>query len=911
MSYRHFAFCLLSATFVVTGCPGPETPWVTLINECDGRLSKMEYEEYGVVDGPWDKDGDGFFDGNDEACAEQYDLVDCDDRAVEDENGEPVGALRHPDHEEICDGIDNDCDGDIDEDDFDEDGDGWTTCAGDCVDSDPTIHPGMVELCEAGDVQIDQNCDGDFGDFDRDMDGYKVCEGDCNDWNTLIHPGRTELLCNDVDEDCDPTTTAVDEDLDGFDTCLDCDDADAAIHPGAEELCDDVDQDCDGDLGFDGDNDGHLSCEGDCDDGEATIHPGAYEQVCDGIDQDCDPATTDPDVDGDGHSDCTDCDDADPTVHPGAFDACNWIDEDCDGDFGPWDSDNDGHLECQGDCDDTDAAINPGQPEIACNTVDDDCDPLTPDLADGDGDGSSCSDDCDDDNPLIYPGAPEICGDGVAQDCGGTDAACPTTSTLADCNAAIFGAEPGQRVGNAYAIGDVTGDGVGDLVLGASSWDQPGLGTNDDAGAVWILHGPVPELMDHDLSDPTATGLVVTRIEGSSSGARFGASVAIGDFDGDGSPDLAVTAPNDKALFLFRTDFVEGTVADTGADAIYAGVAIDRDGLGAGLAINDGSFSPWDKATLVSPGDRDADGYDDLLIGVPYAHGGANDRGAIYVLSGQAIVWNASTGSLVTDGSRFKGQYGKDMLGAAVAAADLDGDGLLELVAGRPTHQTSWNHQRMQVGGAEVLAGGSSWQTGNQPLPATIGIDDSGALTSFGASVASAGYTGALTPWGTEYEDLLVGAPTTDGAELSAGAVYVFDGLDVVAGGLDVTNAYTTVVGYVQDQHLGSALAPAGDLNLDGFGDFVIGAEGTSASTASPGSVHVVYGPLPGGTLSAANLPGPQVPGLVSGDGVGSFLAPAGDLVGSSAADIVIGAPGDSTAASEAGAVYICESVDF
>ena len=107
--------------------------------------------------------------------------------------------------------------------------------------------------------------------------------------------------------------------------------------PQAEE-CNARDDDCDGltDEGFDGDGDGFTRCGGDCDDGEAADHPGA-EEVCDGRDNDCDGDVDEGfDEDGDGFRTCDeDCDPTDPTVFPGAPELCDGKDNDCDGEIDP------------------------------------------------------------------------------------------------------------------------------------------------------------------------------------------------------------------------------------------------------------------------------------------------------------------------------------------------------------------------------------------------------------------------------------------------------------------------------------------------------------------------------------------------------------------------------------------------
>ncbi len=100
--------------------------------------------------------------------------------------------------DEECDFMDNDCDGLTDED-FDADGDGWTTCGGDCDDGDPNTYPGAEELCDGK----DNDCDGDIDEgFDKDGDGFRTCDGDCDDEDDTVYPGAPEL-CDGKDNDCD------------------------------------------------------------------------------------------------------------------------------------------------------------------------------------------------------------------------------------------------------------------------------------------------------------------------------------------------------------------------------------------------------------------------------------------------------------------------------------------------------------------------------------------------------------------------------------------------------------------------------------------------------------------------------------------------------------------------------------
>ncbi|MFN8699914.1 MAG: MopE-related protein [Flavobacteriales bacterium] len=104
----------------------------------------------------------------------------------------------YPGATEVCNGVNDDCDGQTDEG-FDLDGDGFTTCQGDCDDNSAIRYPGAMELCNGS----DDDCDGliDEG-YDQDNDGYTVCEGDCNDNNQAVNPGATEICGNGSDDDC-------------------------------------------------------------------------------------------------------------------------------------------------------------------------------------------------------------------------------------------------------------------------------------------------------------------------------------------------------------------------------------------------------------------------------------------------------------------------------------------------------------------------------------------------------------------------------------------------------------------------------------------------------------------------------------------------------------------------------------
>lgn len=260
-------------------------------------------------------------------CGGSVELFDFDNDGVMDgDDCGPEDPNTHPGATEICDCVDNDCDGVVDE--------GIPNC--DC--EDPGDDDDATGDDDTGDD--DSGDDDDSSDNDEDGDGWTPQEGDCNDHDPDVHPGADEV-CDGVDTNCDGLDDADDADNDGFTPCDgDCDDTQPSLNPYATDLVGDgVDQNCDGIDGTDADGDGHaseLSGGDDCDDNDNSIFPGAVEVWYDGIDQQCDGVIDDGDQDGDGYDwdgiGGDDCVDTNPNAYPGAHeDNTDGVDNNCNG----------------------------------------------------------------------------------------------------------------------------------------------------------------------------------------------------------------------------------------------------------------------------------------------------------------------------------------------------------------------------------------------------------------------------------------------------------------------------------------------------------------------------------------------------------------------------------------------------
>jgi hypothetical protein len=699
------------------------------------------------------------------------------------EDGDDLGGACDPAADEVCDAADNDCDGLVDE-------------------GDPSIDPALLTTW-----YVDADHDG-LGDDTKPVEAcfqgsYAATGGDCDD----ADPAVGELLdwYRDLDADGYGAGAVVEaracrpDDPRLASSASDCDDRDVDVNPGAPEICNRVDDDCDGlvddqDPGIaaallttfytDGDHDG----AGD---------PGLPVTAC---------------VQGDLALLGDDCDDTDPTL---AGPSDWYADADLDGTGAgavveaavctPVDP----LLVASGDdCAPDDASIHPGATEVCADGIDQDCDgydachPLLTGVMSSAGtevflSGGSALQyagtstqiadvDLDGDVELLEA---SLLGSAAA----GTEAILhvwdgPWTDGAYDLGSSAI-VISGERADSAFALarqfGDLTGDGLADVVVGDAGFDG-------NAGRTYVLPGPLA-------AGGAIASLAVASFDGPPS-ALSGATLATQDADGDGFLELWVGAPDDNsgwgAVYVVEAPLSGNSLLTAAAGAV-AGIAGDDVGPEA-----------------MASADFDGDGVPEMAIGAPAAD---LSRGAVFVFGHTPVgVETAANADL-----RIDGEGAGDQLGAALAlAGDVTGDGLPDLLATAPAGNGFGGAAWLLAGPLGSLAG------------ATLEIDGS---RSFGFRAENAG------DLDDDGSDELAVSNYRGVVQGMASDLYLLD-LAGLAGVVTTADASELEIVDSAAELLGWHSLGGGDLDGDGYDDFPIGASRADANGRDAGGVRILFG---------------------------------------------------------------------
>jgi len=466
----------------------------------------------------------------------------------------------------------------------------------------------------------------------------------------------------------------------------------------------------------------------------------------------------------------------------------------------------------------------------------------------------------------------------------------------------LDGGGPGDRLSAVLAgLGDINGDGLDDLLIGAPGVDQ---GRIDNGRAYVALGHEDPEDLSNEALGGGELGFVV---DGQGDRERMASAAAgAGDVNGDGFGDFIVCAP--------WADLVEGDEggrcyvvfgrAEFAANLSLGAIA----GGDGGFVINGGAAGGRAGISVAGGGDVNGDGLDDLLVGASsFAELEPElDRGRAWVIYGRTGGAPVELSEIAegVGGFAIDGLSAFGWAGASVAmAGDLNSDGLGDVLVGAPFATVE---DADYSGQAYVVYGG-----GDGTIDLLYQVPDGRALH-FGWAVAGVGDVN-----GDGRDDIAIGAPEAKASKLyREGEVYVLFSDEGSTGTLDAgllvdEGRGLRITGEPQLYGLaGLTVAGAGDLDGDGLTELLIAApDADVGAQASVGRIYVVFGRSAGGDVElaeiAAGVGGFVLHGEAEGARTGVSAAAIGDFDGDRIVDLAVGSTALDRAGPDSGRVYV------
>ena len=492
------------------------------------------------------------------------------------------------------------------------------------------------------------------------------------------------------------------------------------------------------------------------------------------------------------------------------------------------------------------------------------------------------------------------------------------------------------------SAGDVNGDGIDDLIVGAPD------GGDGNAGEAYVIFGrstgfgvDVSGRRVIDLATLSASDGFI--IQGDAALDYAGRSVSnAGDVNGDGIDDLIVGAPSGddggydagEAYVIFGRTNVFGV--DVGGRQV---IALTNLSASDGFIIQGDADYDYAGRSVSNAGDVNGDGIDDLIVGALGGDDGDYNAGEAYVIFGRTTGFGVDVGGRqvidlanlsASDGFIIQGDANYDNAGRSVSSAgDVNGDGIDDLIVGA----YRGNDGGTNAGEAYVIFGrttGFGVDVGGrqvidlESLSASDGfiIQGDANYDNAGRSVSSAGDVN-----GDGIDDLIVGAYRGNDGGTNAGEAYVIfgrtTGFGVDVGGRQVIDLESLsasdgfiIQGDAASDYAGISVSNAGDVNGDGIDDLIVGAFGSNDGGTDAGEAYVIFGRTTGfgvdiggrqvidlATLSSSD--GLIIQGDAAFDEAGISVSAAGDVNGDGIDDLIVGARDNDVGGGNAGAAYV------
>jgi len=462
-----------------------------------------------------------------------------------------------------------------------------------------------------------------------------------------------------------------------------------------------------------------------------------------------------------------------------------------------------------------------------------------------------------------------------------------------EADVTLLGSNPSDRgsiTGHAFTTGDLNGDGIDDLIVGAPL--SRGINNLEYAGAVYVLYGGKDLEGIHYLKQKANAVFY-----GKQKFDRVGYAMSVCDHNGDGMDDLIIAAPGVKAeeantltngelyVILSSGQFQGEYVAYDVADAIYGNLrsvitSYSQEDissfLGLGFMTMGTNFSVGldisanRYGTALTNGDFNGDGIADIAVGSPYTEsldGKTSYVGSVNIIYGSLKSHERRNMDIKKDSDvTLFGDYEKSFMGYSLSSGDFNGDGYDELFIGMPNY-VDFSIAPFNIGKVYVLEGQSEFKRYLTPSK-DIDLSIKGALLGklrtgtgnkiygdvmeafnlgdrrdayFGYSITSGDFNGDAR------DDILIGAPgysTKKGVPIISGSAFVFFGQDIKKEERNATNADIKIMGKKRDGRTGFSVN-YGDFNGDNIDDMLIGSPDSNSPNfkrMDAGEVYVIYG---------------------------------------------------------------------